>query len=250
MARNSLRTDPYIVSGTPAPKDAYPFIVSLRAKKTNDFYCGGALVSDRFVLTAAHCIHDSIKFIEVGVGSNAIENQTIHELEEAFIYPSYTPLTTIDDIALLKLKKPVTFSDSVQPILFPFPNRTDNLPVIAMGWGRTAADGPASEILLELKRNVLSNDECSNRLAVGGSKIKSNHICLGTNEGDGVCFGDSGGPMVHEKDGKFYILGVVAWGIPCALGFPDVFVRVAIYSHWINTTMKFNSGTHEYDNSK
>lgn len=81
----------------------------------------------------------SIKFIEVGVGSNAIENQTIHELEEAFIYPSYTPLTTIDDIALLKLKKPVTFSDSVQPILFPFPNRTDNLPVIAMGWGRTVS---------------------------------------------------------------------------------------------------------------
>ncbi|EEB20304.1 chymotrypsin, putative [Pediculus humanus corporis] len=219
---------PHIVGGTPSKVGSYRFMVSLRHKATGDFFCGGSLVDQQFDVV-------------VGVGHVHLDNQTFYEVEKNFPHPDYQLPSTNNDIALMKLKNPVPLSSEVEVIEFPYMKNADNRNVTALGWGRLGANAPISTVLMHLKKKTLDNEECQRRFKPNGSKLHPGHICLGSTPNSGVCFGDSGSPLLLEEDDRNFAVGVVSWGIPCAVGFPDVFSRVSYYSSWLQETMAKNA---------
>ncbi|KAK6640427.1 hypothetical protein RUM44_012122 [Polyplax serrata] len=240
-ARPDLGVNPHVVGGTVAREGSFPFAVSLRDQFLNVAFCGGALIHKSYVLTAAHCVQTDPKEIRIGMGSVDLDKQTLVEVEKKFANPKYKPNLGFEhDIALLKLKEPVTLSRTVQLIDFMYDKNLDDKEVTAMGWGRTGEHKPASTLLLHLNKTVMSNSECKERMGPGHGTIGEGNICFSGEPNYGVCFGDSGGPLLYVDNGKKYTVGVVSWGIPCALGKPDVYVRVSHYTDWIKKIIEDN----------
>lgn len=101
--------------------------------------------------------------------------------------------------------------------------------VVLSGWGRTTVNGAFSNDLQYLNLFTLSDSECSSRLSQ--MQIFASNLCTFTRTGQGACTGDSGGPLVASN----VLVGVVSWGLPCAIGFPDVYARVSSYVGWIQS---------------
>lgn len=96
---------------------------------------------------------------------------------------------------------------------------------VLSGWGGTYAGSPLPNNLQYVNLRTLSNSECSQTW----SGIFNSNICTFTKTGEGACNGDSGGPLVVQN----ILVGVVSWGSPCAVGYPDVFTRVPSFADWI-----------------
>ena len=153
-------------------------------------------------------------------------------VEQIVLHPDYNiPAGLSNDIALLRLAEDVDLS-VYTPVCLPDTDQdfTGQLASVA-GWGVTE-NGGSSNILLELEGlEVLSDQECRLRdlLGLGSSAISDDMVCAGGDEGQNVCYGDSGGPlMVQEADTTFTLIGVVSWGEGCAWeGKPAVYAEVS-----------------------
>ncbi|XP_061502843.1 chymotrypsin-1 [Anopheles gambiae] len=227
-----------IVNGTDAAIENYPFVVSLRGA-SGGHSCGGSILNDRWILTAAHCVDYTTPLyqtIQVGRADiSRTEDESVYAIEDVVIHPGYNPADSyIDDIALLKLRKPLVFSDQVQPVRLPkrffeIDVQESNL-VTLVGWGRNASDGPVQTTLQEIDYYAVPNDECN--------RIHSNHIyptqiCAAEpGGGKGQCSGDSGGPLIYKE----FQVGIVSWSIkPCAIApYPGVLTKVSYYVDFIN----------------
>ena len=118
------------------------------------------------------------------------------------------------------------------------------------GWGLTEAGGSTARVLQEIGVNIFSNEYCHAK-SIYGTFIQQNELCAGLPDKDGkdyiggeidACSGDSGGPLICEKNGNAVLTGVVSWGHKCATeGYPEIFGRVYHHSSWIKTTMANNS---------
>ncbi|KAK6636278.1 hypothetical protein RUM43_009937 [Polyplax serrata] len=241
-ARPEWSPNPYIIGGTVSPNGSFPFAVSIRSAETNSTFCGGALIHRRFILTAAHCVGGFLREIIIGVGSVHLSEQTLVYPEDVYVHEDFNPEDgRFDaDIAILKLEEPVTLSPTLQIIDFSYHKDMDNKNVTAMGWG-IYTDGDEDErspVLLHLNRTVISNDECYKLMEPNKQgMLGPRNICINGTEKSGLCFADSGSPLLYVEDGKQYTVGIVSWGVPCAAGFPDVFVRVSPFADWIETTI-------------
>lgn len=129
------------------------------------------------------------------------------------------------DIGLAILEKPIQFSDNVQVIDWEKEHNDEGRDCMASGWGQTGASAPSPDHLQYVHLKVISNDECRSR----GQQVQDKDICTYTKEGEGTCFGDSGGPLI--SDGR--LIGCVSRGIPCAVGKPDVYTRTSHFADWI-----------------
>ncbi|KAJ3644820.1 hypothetical protein Zmor_022522 [Zophobas morio] len=216
-----------IIGGQTAAPGQFPFVASLR-NESNGLWGAASILNENWLVTAAHCVEGyTTANLSVVVGSTRITSGGVHHTLASILQsPSYDPLTAENDIALLQVQDAITFDDSVQPI--EIARGANNQSATVLGWG-LAQWGYYPDELQFLPTRITPDEECQSYWET----LADTQICSVVGEGVGVCCGDSGGPLV--ADGR--LVGVVSYGLPCALGAPDIYTRVAAFEKWIKETI-------------
>ncbi|XP_039644022.1 tryptase beta-2-like isoform X2 [Perca fluviatilis] len=220
-----------IVGGENATAGAWPWQVSMHINFAAIHICGGTLISDQWVLTAASCI--ILNFPSVWIlyfGRKTQSGPNVHEVNNNVPFNN--------DIALMKLSSPVNFTNYIRPVCLAsnFSQFYNSTPCWATGWGRLGKDEPlpAFDSLQEVQIPVIGEKQCScNYLPIQGINITDKMICAGQ-ENKGTCQGDGGGPLQCKQSSMWIQAGISSFVIPCALdGFPDGYARVSEFQTWI-----------------
>lgn len=250
MTRSVVRAH-RIVGGVEARPHSMPYIVSLRSPRSNFHFCGGTLVrvSDKdesdIVITAAHCMEETTSVMIVA-GAHYLSTEADGEARvmgaEVAIHPSYNiPVSTNNDIAIIRLSKPIKFSDTIQPACLPAPKEqvADSTNLLVSGWGVTRENGISPEALQQVIVPVVSSDKCKS-LYGRGQIVPETMLCAGFDQGmKDACQGDSGGPLVQMGSNGYTLQGVVSWGNGCARArAPGIYARVSTYIGWIQKNIK------------
>uniref|UniRef100_A0A673GR79 trypsin n=1 Tax=Sinocyclocheilus rhinocerous TaxID=307959 RepID=A0A673GR79_9TELE len=229
-----LDEDDKIVGGFECTKNGVPYQVSLNS---GYHFCGGSLITNNWVVSAAHCYKSSI---QVRLGEHNID---VSEGTEQFIssqkiirHPSYNSNTLDNDIMLIKLASTASLNGYVQTVSLPSSCASAGSECLISGWGNMSATGSNyPSRLMCLWAPILSDTTCRNAYP---GQITSNMFCAGFMEGGkDSCQGDSGGPVVCSNR----LQGIVSWGYGCAQrNQPGVYTKVCNYVSWINTTINSN----------
>lgn len=244
-----------IVGGQQASDGEYPWQVSLHYLYQGSWihWCGGAVINDLWILTAAHCVFDEasrqvLSPADYQVRTGTVMRETagqLLEVEAVIVHPDYDKHPTVvndNDIALLKLTASVDGAQAI-PMAAPATDRSfvfDGACSVVSGWGALRPGGELPEALNFADLPILSLAECQQ--AYGADKVSERQICAGyAGGGMDSCLGDSGGPLVVR--GLFgtqaILVGVVSWGRGCAgANAPGVYTRVAAYRDWIDRTIE------------
>ncbi|EFX74965.1 hypothetical protein DAPPUDRAFT_56547, partial [Daphnia pulex] len=212
-----------LVGGTAAAPGEFPFQAALNL---NGGLCGGTLISESIILTAAHCLSGvTANTLSLRGGANAVTRR----VRKFVVHGSYNSKTNDNDIALLALSSPIKNVAFVKLPSASASTYAGNSAVIA-GWGTTSSGGRISQTLLKATVTVLENAACNKKY---GGKITSNMICAAA-PGKDTCQGDSGDPLlVGGVQG-----GITSFGYGCADSkFPGVYTRVSNYVDWIKRTL-------------
>ena len=221
-----------VVGGENAIVNWYPWIAMLLVRSQGSLYftCGGTLIGEGWVLTAAHCISRGSQYI-VRLGDHTFStdgSETDVDISEVIVHPSYNSRKNTYDFALLRLASAVTFTDSIRPICLPS-SCSDCAPGDAAevaGWGATSEGGGLPSILQTATVYVATATKCAQQY--GNSYQDFIMLCAGVN-GGGVdtCQGDSGGPFMTLVDNSYKLCGATSWGIGCARsGYYGVYSKV------------------------
>ncbi|MFE5884360.1 serine protease [Streptomyces hydrogenans] len=226
-----------VVGGTDATAGAYPYQAALMKQGPAGWQqiCGGSIIGDRWILTAAHCVEGTAADrMAVGVGTHTLDSGgTAYRVQEAIRHQDYNgnAAGSPNDIALLKLTTPLTYTPLVQPIALPDPLAYPSGTATLTGWGYVNGNGTDTSVLQQATPTLLAVADCQTRWM--GQNITAKHLCT-YDKGSGVtaCEGDSGGPLA--QNGR--VIGIVSWGTTnCSGQYPSVYTNVAAYRTWITT---------------
>nr|XP_032521671.1 melanization protease 1-like [Danaus plexippus plexippus] len=249
-----------IIGGLNAAPKQFPWITRLgystREEKELDWMCGGALLSDRHVITAAHCVVSSIeaKLVKIRMGEYDIRtnpdcqfNKCAPPVQDRGIktiisHPNFNKPAFHNDIAIIVLDEPVEMNDYVIPICLP---REEQLrqylelgeKLIVAGWGKmNMTTDERAKILQYVTVPVLKLEMCN----TFGKRftLAESEICAGAQEHKDACGGDSGGPLMKvfdTQDGpKSFLVGVVSFGPTiCGIRKPGVYTSIKFFLGWI-----------------
>ncbi|XP_022227128.2 transmembrane protease serine 9 [Drosophila obscura] len=234
---SSIYKDQRIVGGEAAPEGFAPYQISLQTF-SGAHSCGGAIIADKWVLTAAHCVLGADPQLLVVVsGTNQYNNRTNRNFVQAVhIHCNYDNPLMHNDIALLQLNDSIAWNERTQPIPLPVVPMLPGADVTLTGWGSTILWGSAPIDLQILQLQYVPHRECKAALN-NDEDCDVGHICTFSRAGEGACHGDSGGPLVSDG----YLVGLVNWGWPCGTGVPDVHANTYFYTDWIRKVMGGNT---------
>ncbi|XP_028130944.1 trypsin alpha-3 [Diabrotica virgifera virgifera] len=229
-AGNSLR----IIGGRKANIEDHPWIVSLRNFNKVFGGCGGSLVNEDTVVTAAHCY--GLKYVVAGVSKLYRKEEIYIEIKDFKQHDQYNDEAIDYDIAIVKLAEKVKFSNKIQPI--PLPEQDAEVPpgavVTTAGWGVTE-EWKLPDHLLEIDINIVDRHTCQSFF---NTTITDRMICAGNiEETKSTCVGDSGGPLVNNGT----LVGVVSWGDYWCKEYVAVYTNVGHFSTWIKKMVASNA---------
>lgn len=243
-----------VVGGKNAAFGAWPWQVSVRKVSffglASTHRCGGAVISSEWIATAGHCVEDlTLQSIRIRVGEYDFSSMSEpfpyieRSARRKVVHPKYNFYTYENDLALVQLDQPIQFPPHVAPICLP-PDNIDLLGrnATVTGWGRLNEGGTLPAILQEVRVPIISNDKCKDMFLSAGRQeyIPDIFLCAGYEEGGrDSCQGDSGGPLqVKGDDGKWFLAGIISWGIGCAeQNLPGVCTKISRFKLWIQSTM-------------
>lgn len=262
-----------IYGGNQTTIDEYPWMALLEYTKPGNkkgHHCGGALISSRYVITAAHCLLavpsdwrlTGVRLGEWDISTNpdcVVDARGRQDCAPEYIdvgverlipHPQYNPRSKAqeNDIALLRLARKISLNDFVKPVCLPLDanlrrDTFSNRELDVAGWGRTEYSDAST---LKLKATIKAWDfqRCKTKYQAQRLTLQTTQMCAGGEAGIDSCRGDSGGPLVVEEQvnrrATFYLIGVVSFGPnPCALsGWPGVYTRVGDYIDFIEYNVK------------
>ncbi|KAK9737261.1 Trypsin [Popillia japonica] len=238
-----------IVGGKNAMFGEFPWQVLVRESTWLGLFtknkCGGVLISNRYVMTAAHCQPGFLASLVAVFGEYDISNNMgtrrplSRNVKRVIVHRSYDPATFANDLALLELEHPIHFDQHIIPICLPREEEdfTGRMATVT-GWGRLKYGGVVPTMLQEVQVPIMENDVCQEMFRTAGHTkvILESFLCAGYANGQkDSCEGDSGGPLVLQRpDGRYQLAGTVSHGIKCAAPYlPGVYMRTAYYKPWI-----------------
>ncbi|XP_075175966.1 transmembrane protease serine 9-like [Anomaloglossus baeobatrachus] len=237
-----------IVGGADADDGEWPWQVSVQYEGFH--ICGGTLISDQWVMSAAHCFEwgTNPSNVTIVLGMYQLYKPSSHEIfstvNQIIIYPEYNGFMSKGDIALVKLSAPVIYTPYIQAIRLP--DETSNFPCgldcWTTGWGQTNTgllpdNGTLQEVVVPLIDHVTCDElyHVWSPQYAGTILIHDYEICAGYIDGQkDSCQGDSGGPLMCKVQGAWYQAGIVSWGDGCGGPYrPGIYSLVSIYRWWI-----------------
>jgi secreted trypsin-like serine protease len=249
-----------IAGGSTVFKGEFPAVVSLQIPDKFGGYkhiCGGTVIDERHVLTAAHCVMArlardiTVVFKEYDLSQSEPGRSAEERVKPSkiIVHSKFDFRKFVHDIALIRIDPPINFG--ADPLLNPacLPERTNSnlspseasalsyahLPATVTGWGKLSEGGPAATVLQKVTVPIMTNSACK-ALMTGRIDIGDGHLCAGWSRGgQSACQGDSGGPLFYrEGEGQLTVIGVVSAGVGCARPLsPGVYTRVSEYLDWI-----------------
>lgn len=267
----SLQTSKRIIGGSALQQGVFPWLVYVtqvyRYTANSSLHlvknCTGALLNDMYVLTAAHCLdrEDDVKFnAEFGtiesmmrvyygfVDKSRISSANERKIKRVIVHPKYDAMFLLNDLALLRLDKPLNRSLNVDYLcLFNYANAdsiVQGLKLYVAGWGSTSANHLSliyPQVINYVDAIVFPMSFCTYIYPEKQYAFlfnASTHVCAGYQESAGkdTCYADSGAPLMVKLNEQWFAYGVVSFGSQpdCAKG-PSMFTRVNFYSDWIKS---------------
>ncbi|XP_032688295.1 serine protease filzig [Odontomachus brunneus] len=240
-----------IVGGKGAKFGEWPWQVLVREATWLGLFtknkCGGVLITDKYVITAAHCQPGFLASLVAVFGefdiSGELESKrsVTKNVRRVIVNRGYDPATFENDLALLELESPVQFDEHIVPICMPeegidFTGQTATV----TGWGRLKYNGGVPSVLQEVQVPIMENSMCQEMFQTAGHSklILDSFLCAGYSNGQkDSCEGDSGGPLVMQRpDGRWFLVGTVSHGIKCAAPYlPGVYMRTTYFKPWLHS---------------
>ncbi|XP_046862559.1 serine proteinase stubble-like isoform X2 [Xenia sp. Carnegie-2017] len=239
-----------VVNGTKVEVGNTPWQVGIKRCHNCNIRCGGTLINDQWVVTAAHCVTGWLAeelYLVVGeVDQSKISGQEQQfKCTEIITHEDYGLGAPFDkDIALLKLDKYAVLNDYVRPLCLPESGTVLGSQDFCQvsGFGRVTRYGEKSTFLLQANINIVDLETCKKAYEKLSRKVTSNMLCAGYRKGGtDACQGDSGGPLTcyNRSKVRFTLGGIVSWGVGCAQ--PDrygVYTNTAVFTPWIEKKLK------------
>ncbi|XP_062380154.1 coagulation factor IXa [Sardina pilchardus] len=237
-----------IVGGQEVTPGEIPWQVALVLRSTGEVFCGGSIVGEEWVVTAAHCLVDAPeRSFFVRVGEHDVNRAEGHEqdleVSKRYVHPLYVPArsTYNHDVALLRLAAPMAFSPYARPICLGPKAFTETLlraggEATVSGWGRMRFQGRTASRLQKVELPYVERLECKESTS---ERITYFMFCSGyADVGKDACQGDSGGPHTMRYKDTWFLTGIVSWGEECAKeGKYGVYTRISHYYSWMRYVM-------------
>nr|XP_015194900.1 PREDICTED: tryptase-2-like [Lepisosteus oculatus] len=232
-----------IVGGEDAEEGQWPWMACITFPNlSREFcFCGGSLISEEWVVSAAHCLNrrSTQRRAIVVLGGYQLafpsQNQVIRPMRRVIVHELYSDEAQDFDIALVQLETPVSLTKYIQPITLAlstdiFTRRSE---CWATGWGMKEENVPLEppQTLQEVRLPIINNRSCQRYY----NNLRSSMMCAGFRQGGkDSCQGDSGGPLACKKEDEWVLAGIVSFGRGCARpNFPGVYTRVSSYRTWV-----------------
>ncbi|XP_026824502.1 venom serine protease 34 isoform X1 [Ooceraea biroi] len=233
-----------IVGGVETGVNEYPMMAGLVDPFRREVYCGASVISQRHVLTAAHCVinRDANKVgvlvgdhdLTTGADTNA---SRLYVADEFNIHPLYNDTSLENDIAVVTVNGIINFSEEVGPACLPFQHQSDSFAgnyVDLLGWGTTEFGGMRPDTLQKVMVSVISYQDCHRSYP----NLSYGQLCTYGRNKDAcqvTLLFDSGGPVLWQNPTtkREVLVGIISYGLACGDDDPAVNTRVGTYIDWI-----------------
>lgn len=233
-----------IINGQKVYPGQYPWQVLLKKESYGDVLCGGSIINENWVLTAAHCAHKLTNGVFVIYGTvnrdDHNNSQTIPQ-KNIIVHPKYRPENLENDISLIKLVTPLHFDDHKSPIKLNFDDnlKLEGRTAVVAGFGVMSDENlEFSEHLMKTTMKVVENSICERVYNTWNlTYVTEASICARppTGQNNNICSGDSGGPLVIDKNTEWLQIGINSFAAKeaCTEKNPSGFVRISKFKDFI-----------------